>query len=296
MWSSITTVPNRSFKSATLSLLLCLSSVCLGQGVEFRPPSAVTAGQSTTISTSGSGDGTFYVLGPGHASKQKVRLGQDITIGADQLNVAGRYLAILCSTKCQSAAFYVSPISPASLSFLVHPSRVPVKQPDAISGVAIPYDKFHNLVAAPLTIDFQLKSSSGEGMSRAAPTRYGVAWFRASSGLRAGSAQVAASIGQLSVRRIVQQVAGDPCNLRMTGHRNAKGILVQTQPVRDCSGNPVPDGTIVTFTENGPDGKSSVDTPVKQGIAQGQLLATGPVVISVASGVVMGNQLRMEAK
>jgi hypothetical protein len=173
---------------------------------------------------------------------------------------------------------------------------VPVKQPDAISGVAIPYDKFHNLVAAPLTIDFQLKSSSGEGMSRAAPTRYGVAWFRASSGLRAGSAQVAASIGQLSVRRIVQQVAGDPCNLRMTGQRNAKGILVQTQPVRDCSGNPVPDGTIVTFTENGPDGKSSVDTPVKQGIAQGQLLATGPVVISVASGVVMGNQLRMEAK
>jgi hypothetical protein len=82
----------------------------------------------------------------------------------------------------------------------------------------------------------------------------------------------------------------------MTGQRNAKGILVQTQPVRDCSGNPVPDGTIVTFTENGPDGKSSVDTPVKQGIAQGQLLATGPVVISVASGVVMGNQLRMEAK
>jgi hypothetical protein len=296
MWWSTTTVANRSFKPAALFLLVCLASVCLGQGVELRPPSAVTAGQPTTISTSGSGDGTFYLLGPGHTLKQKVRLGQEITVGADQLNAAGRYLAILCSTACQSAAFYISPASPASLSFLVHPSRVPVKQPDAISGVAIPYDKFHNLVTAPLMIDFQLKSSSGEATSRPVPTRYGVAWFRASSGLRAGSAQLAASIGQLSVRRIVQQVAGDPCNLRITGQRNPKGILVQTQPVRDCSGNPVPDGTIVTFTENGPGGKSSVDTPVKQGIAQTQLLATGPVVISVASGVVMGNQLRVEAK
>jgi hypothetical protein len=293
-------VRNRSLKSAALFLLVCPASVSLGQGAKLRPPSAVTAGQPTTISTSGSGDGTFYLLGPVQTSKKKVRLGQEIAVGADQLNAAGRYLAILCSTACQSAVFYVSPASPASLSFLVHPSRVPVKQPDAISGVAIPYDKFHNLVTAALTIDFQLKSSSGEAMSRPVPTRYGVAWFRASSGLRAGSAQlaasVAASIGQLSVRRIVQQVAGDPCNLRMTGQRNPKGILVQTQPVRDCSGNPVPDGTIVTFTENGPDGKSSVDTPVKQGIAQAQLLATGPVVISVASGVVMGNQLRMEAK
>ena len=53
------------------------------------------------------------------------------------------------------------------------------------------------------------------------------------------------------MRRIVQQVAGDPCNLQITGQRNPKGVLVQTQPVRDCSRNPVPDGTIVTFTENG---------------------------------------------
>ena len=48
--------------------------------------------------TSGSGDATFYLLGPGHTFKQKVRLGQDIAIGADQLDAAGRYLAILCST------------------------------------------------------------------------------------------------------------------------------------------------------------------------------------------------------
>jgi hypothetical protein len=123
-----------------------------------------------------------------------------------------------------------------------------------------------------------------------------VAWFRANSGNQAGAAQVAASVGDLSVRRVVQQVASDPCNLRIKGQRNAKGISVETEPVRDCSGNPVPGGTVVTFTETGASGKSTVDMPIKQGVARAQFLASGPAVISVASGVVMGNQLRMGEK
>ena len=61
-------------------------------------------------------------------------------------------------------------------------------------------------------------------------------------------------------------------------------------------GNPVPDGTVVTFTETGASGKSTVDMPIKQGVARAQFLASGPAVISVASGVVMGNQLRVGAK
>ena len=94
----------------------------------------------------------------------------------------------------------------------------------------------------------------------------------------------------------MQQVASDPCNLRIKAQRTAKSILVETEPVRDCSGNAVPDGTIVTFTATDPAGKSTVDMPVKQGVARAQLLASGSAVISVASGVVMGNQLRLGAQ
>jgi hypothetical protein len=39
-----------------------------------------------------------------------------------------------------------------------------------------------------------------------------------------------------------------------------------------------------------------VDAPVKQGVAKAQLAASGPVTISAASGVVLGNELRLEAQ
>jgi hypothetical protein len=107
---------------------------------------------------------------------------------------------------------------------------------------------------------------------------------------------VSASINDVSARRVVQQVASDPCSLRIKGQRTAKGIVVETEPVRDCTGNPVPDGTVVTFTAK--DGKemSTVDAPIKQGVARAQMTASGPVVISAASGVVMGNELRLGAQ
>jgi len=124
----------------------------------------------------------------------------------------------------------------------------------------------------------------------------GIAWFRTTSGKSAGALQVVAAIDDLSVRRVVQQVASDPCNLRIKGQRTAAGILVETEPVHDCSGNPVSDGTMVTFTATDASGKSTVDAPIKQGVARAQMTASTAAVISVASGVVMGNELRVGAR
>jgi hypothetical protein len=39
-----------------------------------------------------------------------------------------------------------------------------------------------------------------------------------------------------------------------------------------------------------------VDAPIKQGIARAQMDAMGNTVISAASGVVLGNELRIAAK
>ena len=52
-------------------------------------------------------------------------------------------------------------------------------------------------------------------------------------------------------------------------------------------------GTIVTFSASGASGRSTVDAPIKQGVARAQIEAEGAQVISVASGVVMGNELRV---
>ena len=167
---------------------------------------------------------------------------------------------------------------------------------DAVSGVAFPFDQFHNLVLTPMAIDFRLIAGNSSLLSRAVRTQDGVAWFRTTSGRSAGAVQVVAALDDLSARRVVQQVASDPCNLRIAGQRTHTGILVQTEPVHDCAGNPVPDGTVVTFTATEANGKSTVDAPIKQGVARAQIAGSSGAVISVASGAVMGNELRVEAQ
>ena len=291
-WLTNTAWVSLKMRVALLGFLVCaLGSACPAQ--ELHVPASVTAGEEAAIPTSGSGRATFYLAGPATSDKRDVQLGEEIRLPAQDLRTAGDYLAILCADTCRSATFYVHASAPSKLTFLVHPSRVPVAQGDAVSGVAIAFDEFHNLMLNPATINFQATAGNLQLMSRAVPSQNGVAWFRTSSGKSAGKVQVVATLGSVSATRAVQQVASDPCNLRMKGQRTAKGIVLETEPVRDCSGNPVPDGTIVTFSTTGADGKSSVDAPIKQGVARAQIDAPGPQVVSVASGVVMGNELRI---
>jgi len=271
-----------------------LARMCFGQ--ELTPPQQVIAGNSLSIPTSGSGDATFYLFGPGRVSQQTVHLGQSIELNGNEISTAGRYVAIVCSDTCHSANFFVAPTAPASLSFLAHPSRAMVKQNDSISGVVFPFDKFQNLVTTPVTVNFQITANKNSLFSRAVPTRLGVAWFRSNSGNTAGLVLLTASVNGLYTQRALQLVASDPCNLRIKAQQTAKGVSVETDPVHDCSGNIVPDGTIVTFTANSGSGRSTVDAPIKQGVARAHLTPSGTTVISAASGVVMGNELRMDVK
>jgi hypothetical protein len=283
-------------------LQVCLPTLLMGSWVwfaaaqEMQIPAAVGAGSQLSISTTGSGKATFYLVGPGASQKREITLGEVVNIDANGLQTAGDYTAILCGDRCHSATFYVSANQPANLVFLLHPSRVPVAQGDAVSGVAFPFDRYHNLILTPLTVDFQMTAKDSSLWSRSVRAQNGVAWFRTSSGRSAGLLQVTASVGDISTRRAAQQVASEPCNLRLSGERIQTAIIVQTEPVHDCAGNLLPDGTVVTFTATGPQGKGTVDAPIKQGIARAQLDSLGPSVVSVASGVVLGNEIHVGAK
>jgi hypothetical protein len=289
--------PRLGARAFACVLVVCaMTAMCLtdpSAAQDLRVPDSATAGAETTISATGSGHATFYLVGPGISSKNEINLGEEIRISAEHLKYAGEYLAIICSDTCRSSTFSVKPAQPASLSFLVHPSRVPDNQPDAISGVAFPFDHYGNIILAPLAINFQANGAKDSLFSRSIPTRDGVAWFRTSSGKSAGVLHITASVDTLSAQRVLAQVASDPCNLRIKGERTPKGILVETEPVRDCAGNPVSDGTIVTFTAVGSGEKSTVDAPVKGDVARARLTDSGPVVISAASGVAMGNELHI---
>jgi hypothetical protein len=300
MSSSINTVcRGHRLQRAGVALFLaigCTAGLGSAQDADLRAPSAAVAGSEASIATTGSGTATLYLVGPSITLKRDVHLGEAISLSAKEMQSAGKYVAIVCASSCRSVGFFVAPAKPVNLTFLVHPSRAPVGQNDVVSGVALPFDEFHNLVLAPATVDFQLTTKGSAPTSHQVSTQNGMAWFHTNSGRTAGALQVTASINDVSARRVVQQVASDPCSLRIKGQRTPKGIIVETDPVRDCSGNPVPDGTVVTFTAKDAKDSSTVDAPIKLGVARAQITAIGPVVISAASGVVMGNELHLGAQ
>lgn len=284
----------------TLILILLLVAVCwfaadCAHAAELQVPQNAVAGQPLTINLEGSG--TLYLIGPGQIIKHEFKSGP-VEIKGEELHSAGRWIAVVKGSSEQSQVFWVKPGKPDKLNFLARPSRVPVARKDVISGVAFVFDQYQNMVLTPTPVNFKL-SVGDTGAAKTVTSRSGVAWTDSSSAAKAGSAQFVASAGDTSVLRVVQQVAADPCerNLRMhvAGH-SGNMITVETDPIRDCSGNPVPDGTIVTFIQTDKTGKSTVDARIKKDIARAELPASDNATITVAAGVVLGNELHVGGK
>ena len=275
---------------------LAAMQVALAQTGSLRLPAAVAAGNAFSIQTLGSGTAVLYIVGPGQALKRKVQLGEKTSFASGDLRNAGHYVALLVGkSSAESGTFdVVAANQPAALSFLAKPSRLSVDLHDGISGVAYVFDSYQNLILAPAQVVFQLSGAPGGGQIRTALTRNGVAWTRMDSNSKEGSAQFIARTGSATGTRVIQLVPGNPCSLIVTARPSGQRLSVQTEPVRDCGGNAVPDGTIVTFTETYSGGEATVDVPLKRGIAQTEMPAHNGARISVATGVVMGNEIRWE--
>jgi hypothetical protein len=279
-----------------LIIAICWFAAYVARAQELGIPNQLPAGQGFSVPTSGAGEATFYLIGPGGAGKRTVRMGEPVKIAPEETRSAGRYIATLRSDEATSSkVFFVTPAKPAALNFLARPSRVPTATPNGISGVAFVFDSYKNLVLTPVPVNFSLSLDKSAPVSRSLEAKEGIAWVELASGRSQGAAQFVASLPatDVSVRRVVQQVAGDACNLRMTAKSMANAIVVETDPVRDCSGNAVPDGTIVTFTETDSRGTSTVDARVKRDVARAELPLSDNATISVAAGVVLGNEVHV---
>jgi hypothetical protein len=286
---------------ALLHCLIAFLLVCVftnsANAAQPRVPAVVVAGQGFSISADGSGQATFYLIGPDHVVKRAVNLGGDIEIQSSDVHTAGLYQVTICDSSCNSATFQVKAAQPAHISFFLHPSRVPVSMPDSIDATAFLFDQYFNLILDPNTINFQITGAGGSASTRQAVSRNGVAWIRMNSTQHEGQVKVTAELNNVEEARVVQQVAAEACGLRMKSVPDGKNaVTLETDPVRDCSGNPLPDGTIVSFMKVDSAGKSTVDTPIKKGIARAQFTVSGPARISVACGVVLGNELALSGK
>ena len=272
--------------------LAAATSLAFAQGPALHAPSTVSAGSPFTVSAGGQGKATFYLLGPAHVSKRTIELGQDISIRGEEVTASGAYQAVACdSNGCTSAIVHVLPSSPARLSFLLHPSRVPVSAPKAVNATALVFDRFRNTVIAPAKVDFRLSLAGEPVTTRTVQTVRGVASFQMDARPKQGALEVVASLGETAEPRVIQQVASEACGLRMTAVPGDGTVKLQTDPIRDCAGNPLPDGTIVSFTKTDNAGRSTVDTPIKKERASAQFGVSGPARISVACGVVSGNEI-----
>jgi len=267
---------------------------CLAQSGDLTIPKSVEAGAAFSVQSGGSGKGTLYIAGPGQMIKQDVQLGTSIAIAAGSLYNAGHYSVWVTSeSSTQTGSMDVVPRQkPSDLTFIAKPSRLPVALHNAITGSVYVFDTYGNLITKPMQIAFQLSNPGTAPQTKTAETHNGAAWTQMDSAAHEGKAQFVARIGDVSSTRIVGQVPGDPCSIKMNAKSAGDKIQLVTDPVRDCSGNAIPDGTIVTFTETYGDGKSTVDVPLKKGIASVEMPAHRGATISVASGVVLGNQIR----
>ena len=275
----------------TLCAVLAVGALVFAQDDVLRAPKTVTAGSSFSISTNGQGSATFYLLGPSRVAKRSIQLGQDVTIAANDVATSGTYQAIACSSSCSSTIFQVLPAAPTRVSFLLHPSRVPVSNGNAINATAFVFDRYRNTVLSPAKVDFHITLPDGPTMTRTGQTTRGITWFEMGSTPKQGRLQIVASIGDANEPRVIQQVASDACHLHMTASPSGRVVKLETDPIRDCAGNPLPDGTIVSFTKIDNAGRSTVDTPIKKDKASAQFQLSGNARISVACGVALGNEL-----
>lgn len=263
---------------------------------DFTLPRESVAGEKLSIETSGSGDATILVIGPGRIVSSKIVLNKPFELSGEDIADAGRYLVILSAGDAEvSKSFIASPGKPAHLSFVAHPSRAPVAQKNEITGTVYLFDVYSNLIPSSMAVDFKLSGAKAGTLERQVESRNGVAAVSMDSPRLEGSLTFEAASGDVHATRIVRVVADEPCTLQIHGMPANKGVRVQTDPVKDCSGNPVPDGTLVTFTAWDAQGRSTVDTSVKKGIATVELPASGEVRVSAASGVALGKEIRLRS-
>jgi hypothetical protein len=277
-------------------ILVAMALPAFAQSGGLTLPKAVEAGAAFSIGTAGSGKATLYIVGLGQVLKRDVDLGQTASFPVGTLYNAGRYVVILEESPApESGEFDVVPAkSVADLSFLARPSRLPVDLHGGITGAVYAFDAYKNLIVAPMPVAFELGGRSDAVQKRSVITSYGAAWTEFDSTARQGADNFVASAGGASSRRVISQVPGDPCGIKMSAKPDGKQVQLATDPIRDCSGNTIPDGEVVTFTASYDGGQSTADVPIKGGIAKIDMPIHDGALISVASGVVMGNQIRWE--
>ncbi len=223
-----------TFTFLLVSLTLAVMRSAHAQDETLNVPKSIEAGSAFSIQNAGSGEATLYIVGLGQVLKRTVQLGTPTYFPAGSIYDAGHYIVILAQASgTTTGSLDVTPVStPANLSFLAKPSRLPVGLHGGITGAVYVFDVYQNLIAAPTPVSFELSSPSGAVQKQMASTRAGAAWTEMDSTSQQGSSKFVARAGDVSSTSIIRQVPGDPCDLKMSAQPSGQQLDLQTAPVR----------------------------------------------------------------
>lgn len=164
--------------------------------------------------------------------------------------------------------------------------------------VAIPHDVFGNPITEHTPVDVHVYRPDGEQKSFSTHIRHLLAWQRITSRTHAGRTSIAVTTQQAhGPESHLLEVAGLPVNFRLmadppTLPADGQQLLsLRTEPLHDRFGNPLPDGTLVTFVVEMPGGEPRrIPTYTIDSVAEAPLqapeLSGNAMVYAVAAGVV----------
>jgi hypothetical protein len=127
--------------------------------------------------------------------------------------------------------------------------------------VLVPFDKFGNPVMEGTRVEVLILHPGNRLEKKFLVVRHLLAWMRVFSGIKAGRSTVVALLGQVyGFEARLLEVAGWPTPFSISADPPslpADGYLLttlQTSIIRDQFGNAMPDGTLITFVIDSPDG------------------------------------------
>ncbi|NTW00745.1 MAG: hypothetical protein HGA19_05470 [Oscillochloris sp.] len=289
----------------------------------LRLPKVLTAGQPLTVlaERSDAPDGLVatlvlqgnYGILLYHASFQSGLA--EFRLPAEDTHVAGSATLVVRASAAEGRAeLTITPGEPIDpVMPLVGPRTIIADQIHWGTVVAIPFDMFGNPVVEGTLVHFEIQRPNAKREALTAPVTHLLAWNHVSSSPHAGRTIITATTGHAhGPDANLVETPGWPVPFTLSAQPRglpADGrqfVTLRSQPIVDAYGNPMLDGTLITFVAEVPGGSSRfIPAYTIDGVAEAYLQAppvpgtvtvrailygieSDPLRISFASGPAIG--------
>ena len=258
--------------------------------VTIRRPDAADGAEARLVATGSYGPAIYRAAFTGGAARFVLPAEETRRSGAVRLTAeAGR-----ARGTAELRLLPGPPVEP--LTPLVGGRSIPADAAHWSMAVIVPFDHLENPVAEGTPVHVQALHPGGRLVAQTVPVRHLLAWARIASGTIAGRTTISVVAGDAhGPDAILLEVAGWPMPFGVTFEPAAlpadgrQLMTLRTGVLQDRFDNIVPDGTLVAFVVEAPDGgRRTITAPTLRGVAEATLQAPATPATLVVWGTVYG--------